>query len=303
MEIVTMPFPIINKTKLSSCLPCLLVSLAAFVYGVVQAVKTSNGQWDAIAVFLLLAIAAWYFNTAELTAHEKQTLAKPSLHSRIVAWLLLVCAIVISQLEISGTTELSSHIAVAISAIAIILFFQGTYAAFRMSLPLILFCILVPMREQFILTVSYPLRLVSTFLAVKTLQVFGIPVQYHLTTITMPGASLVITDACSGVEQLEAMTLVGYIIIKMHSQPVIYAICQYLFMLPIIIITNAARVVVTVLLYRAFGETILGNTWHAILGYVMVAVCSLLIIASKKLFPSDDDTPQNDGSTTPSQQD
>ena len=297
-----MPFPTINKSKLASCMPSLLVCLAAFAYAAVQAVKTSNGQWDAIVVFMLFAIAAWYFNTAELTADEKRISSKPNLHSRIVAWMLLICAIAVSQVKLSEAMELSTHIAVAIAATAIILFFQGPYAAFSMSLPMALFCILVPMREQFILMVSYPLRLVSTFLAVKTLGLLGVAVQSHLTTITMPGAAIVITDACSGVEQLEAMMLVGYIIIKMHSQPTIYAICQYLFMLPVIIIANAGRVILTIVLYKAFGETILGNTWHAILGYVMVFVCSLLIIASRKLFPSDDDAPNSDDAAT-SQQD
>ena len=298
---ITMPFPVISKTKLTSCLPCVLVSLAAIAYSVVQAAKTSNGQWDAIVVFMLLAVSAWYFNTAKLTANTQWKEDRTGHCSRIIAWLLLVCAIAMSQMELPGVSELSGHTAVAITAIAIILFFQGAYAAFHMSLPLIIFCILVPMREQFILMISYPLRLVSTFLAVKTLELMGTPLQYHLTTITMPGASLVITDACSGVEQLEAMMLVGYIIIQMHSQPTLYAVCQYIFMLPVIIIANTARVIVTILLYKVFGQTILGNTWHSLLGYAMVVVCSLLIIASRNLFPSDDGAPKNDD-TTPSSQ-
>ena len=104
----------------------------------------------------------------------------------------------------------------------------------------------------------------------------------------MPGAAqIVITDACSGIEQLEAMLLIGYLIIHMQPKPFIWSLCHYLFLLPIIIVSNSIRIIVTILLFKAIGPVVLENTWHATLGYCLVLACSLLMWYAGLLFPAE----------------
>ncbi len=279
------------KEKLAACLPCICICIVAFIYALVQAIRTCNGQWDSMVASMLLAIAVVYFGLKRFL-NEDTGFAASSAKERGAAWALLLCAVAIPFLFSSSSSELPHNTAITLFAIACMLFFHGWRTALWLSPALIIFCLFIPMREQFILMVSYPLRLISTALSVWMLKLLQIDVNYHLTTISMPGATqIVITDACSGIQQLEAMLLIGYLIIHVQPKPFLQSLCHYLFLLPIIIVSNSIRIIVTILLYKAIGPVVLGNTWHTTLGYCLVFACSLLIWYAGSLFPSETPAP------------
>ena len=67
------------------------------------------------------------------------------------------------------------------------------------------------MLETVMLALSYPLRLMATWLAIGCLKLFGISVHAERTLIMLEddGIGLAVTDACSGLEQLLGLILVG----------------------------------------------------------------------------------------------
>ena len=275
-----------QKDKLSSCLPCICICLVAFVYALIQAIRTCNGQWDSMIASMLLALAVVYFGLIRFMNDTDNALTS-SAKERVAAWAILLFAICIPPIFATSPTELPHNTAIALFAIAGMLFFHGWRPALRMAPALIIFCIFIPMREQIMLMVSYPLRLISTTLSVWVLKLFQVNIEYHLTTITLPGSTqIVITDACSGIQQLEALLLIGYLIIHLQPKPLVWSICHYLFLLPIIILSNSVRIIVTILLYHAIGPAVLNNTWHATLGYCLVFACSILFWYSGLLFPT-----------------
>jgi len=277
----------LRNEKLFHCLPCACICIAAFVYALVQAIRTCNGQWDSLIASMLLAIAVVYFGFRRFLAKDA-SFAASSIKERGAAWALLIAATTIPFLFSSSSSELPHNAAVTLLAIACMLFFHGWRATLRLSPAFIIFCLFIPMREQFILMISYPLRLISTTLSVWMLKLCQIDINYHLTTITIPGeAQIVITDACSGIQQLEAMLLIGYLIIHLQPKPPVQSLCHYLFLLPIIIVSNSIRIIVTILLYKAIGPVVLNNTWHAALGYCLVVACSILIWYADSLFTAE----------------
>ena len=275
-----------NNKTITQCLPCISVSIVAFIYALIQAIKTCNGQWDGMIAAMLLGLAIVYFSFIDIFTGKTQ-LTPPVIREQIVAWGLIILSPCIPLIFSDTVSDLPHYLAVALIAIGCVLFFHGTKTALKLSPALIIFCVFIPLREQIILMVSYPLRLISTIFSVEALKLFGVNIQRQLTTITLPSTQIVITDACSGIQQLEALLLVSYIIIKMQSKSTIWNICQYLFLLPIIIISNSCRIIVTILLYGVIGERVLDNSWHMGLGYCLVLLSSLLIWYSGLLFPDD----------------
>ena len=248
-------------------------------------------------ISLCIAIAVVYFGLRRFMK-EDTNYATASTMERGAAWALLLVATALPFVFASSSSELPHNTAITLFAIACVLFFHGWRAALGMSPALIIFCLFIPMREQFILMVSYPLRLISTTLTVWVLKLCQINIDYHLTTITMPGeAQIIITDACSGIEQLEAMLLIGYIIIHLQPKPFIWSLCHYLFLLPIIILSNSIRIIVTILLLKTVGPVVLENTWHATLGYCLVFACSLLFWYAGLLFPAETAVTSANGNT------
>lgn len=135
------------------------------------------------------------------------------------------------------------------------------------------------MLESFSLALSYPLRLMATWLAVGALRLFGFAVQTQRTLITLEDGELeiAITDACSGIEQLFALVVIGGFFAFMMQHRLLPRIMHWATVLPCVVLANAIRLVAIVVLYRIFGETILGNAWHMALGWAQTVLAVALL--------------------------
>lgn len=142
------------------------------------------------------------------------------------------------------------------------------------------------MIETLTLALSYPLRLMATFGAVAVLKLCGVAVTADRTLITLgsDGTGLAVTDACSGLEQLFALILIGGVLAWMMQKSLGFRLMHWACILPSLVIANTLRLVVTVLLYNRFGDVILGNTWHHALGYAQSTLTLVLLWLFGKLF-------------------
>lgn len=137
---------------------------------------------------------------------------------------------------------------------------------------------------------SFPLRLSATLLSAGILKLCGIGIVYSGTSLELPGLDISITDACSGINQLDAFILIAFIIVHILHRKNIWKTLHFAFIIPSIIIGNALRISLTVLLYKWLGETVLQNTWHTALGYVQIILAMMIFLAAGKIF-SVSDTP------------
>ena len=69
----------------------------------------------------------------------------------------------------------------------------------------------------------------------------------------------------------------------MHSKANWQAL-HFTFIIPSVIVANALRIVLTVLLFKVCGEVILGKFWHILLGYVQIVLALAIFLAIGKLF-------------------
>ena len=131
---------------------------------------------------------------------------------------------------------------------------------------------------------SFPLRLSATMLSAGILKLCGVSVVYEGTSLGLPGIDLSITDACSGINQLDAFILIAFIVVHILHKKRVWKALHLAFIIPAIIFGNSLRIVLTVVLYKAWGEVVLQNTWHTVLGYVQVVLALLIFIAVGKVF-------------------
>jgi len=164
-------------------------------------------------------------------------------------------------------------------------FFCGVRAMLLALVPLFGCFLAVPFREQIVLYLSYPFRMVSTVLSVGFLQMFGMEIHNDMTTIRIEGLDIAITDACSGIQQFEAMILVAFWIVFAWPRAFFWRCAHYLFLIPSIILANAIRIIVTILLYKMIGDTALNNAWHVGLGYAQVVIAVALFFLVGCLLP------------------
>lgn len=130
--------------------------------------------------------------------------------------------------------------------------------------------LIVPFRSCLMLYISYPLRRLSTLLSAGALHFCDPRIVWEGTTIMLPGVDIGITDACSGIAQLEAMFLIAYLIVRREKTPLLWRALHYLFLVPAIILANALRIILTAGLFRVVGERVFSDMIHAALGYFQV---------------------------------
>ena len=135
------------------------------------------------------------------------------------------------------------------------------------------------MIEYIFLTLSYPLRLMATWLAVGALKAVGVPVSAEHTLIALDSGAtqIAVTDACGGLEQLGGLVAVGLLFAWLMQKGWGWRILHWATILPCVVLANAVRLIVTVLLVKAYGDVILGDAWHISLGWAQTVLAVVLL--------------------------
>lgn len=255
----------------------------------ILAIKSSipalfSGSWDAATVDLTMAgvlLFVMFKNICKLNIQDTNH------WGRLTAWGLLLCSNLLILLpESSFSGNLLRAFSFVLLLAGLILYFSNWRTALY-CLPATLWCcIFIPFHEEIMLMASYPLRLSATMLAAMVLKICGTGVVYSGTSLNLPDLNIAITDACSGINQLDAFLLIAYISVKMMHSKANWQILHFAFIISSVIIANALRIVLTVFLFKMCGEVILGKFWHVLLGYVQIVLALAIFLAVGKLFCS-----------------
>ena len=275
-------FKILLKRLLRHPLGALYGMLLGFVALSSAVPMFRSGMWDAALVDLVMAaiLLALMLKTFIGTFRKRSTFA-----NKCFAWLMLFTANILALLpthEFPGS--LSTALAFSLLICGFVLYFSGTLIAAVCILPTLWCCVFMPYHEEFMLLLSYPLRLSATMLSSLVLKLRGVEAICSGTSLRLLDLDIAITDACSGINQLDAFILIAFIAVEMLHKEIFWKILHFAFVIPALIIGNSLRIVITVLFYKICGDVILENFWHVTLGYVQIILALLLFFAVGKLF-------------------
>ena len=241
-----------------------------------------SGMWDAALVDLATASVLIFLM---LKRYIPQYGKPVSFVEKCSAWMLLILADILVLMPVHNFAGgLCTALAFSLLICAFILFFSGGYIAAIGAAPAFWCCAFMPYHEEIMLLLSFPLRLSATALSAGILNLLGVKVVYSGTTLILPGVNIAITDACSGINQLDAFILIAFAAVQLLHRKASWKCLHFAFIMPSIILGNGLRIVLTVLLYRGLGERVLENTWHTALGYVQIIFAMLIFLAVGWIF-------------------
>ena len=244
-----------------------------------------NGAWDAALVDLLMAgiMIAFMLRTVICTFRKS-----PGVVGVLVSWGMLLLVNLLSLLSVHEFFwGISSAVAFSLLICAFVLHFSGPVIALACLAPTLWCCVFMPYHEEFMLLASYPLRLSATALSAGILRLLQIEVVYAGSSLRLPELNIAITDACSGINQLDAFILIACIAVSMMHRTTGWKLLHFAFIIPAIIVGNTIRIVLTVLLFQLLGERVLEPAWHLALGYVQLILALLIFLAVGELFRSE----------------
>ena len=277
-----MKFPV--KYLLKHPLGALYGTLLGFVAFFAALPMIRSGMWDAALVDVIMAgILIGIMLKKFIIFHRRNS----SLPEKCAAWTMLIFANILA-LSPGGEFPGSLNTAFAFSLIicSFVLYFSGSLIAASSAAPTLWCCVFMPYHEEFMLLLSFPLRLSATMLSAGILKLCGVELIYSGTLLHLPDLDIAITDACSGINQLDAFILIAFIAVQMMHRNSGWRMLHFAFIIPSIIIGNSLRIVLTILLYKLWGETILQNSWHIILGYGQIVFALLIFLLIGRIFRS-----------------
>ncbi|MBR2509969.1 MAG: exosortase/archaeosortase family protein [Lentisphaeria bacterium] len=242
----------------------------------------ASGMYDAGAIDLAMAGILIAFMLRKFIVSFRR---ESDFIEKCIAWVILIIVNILALLptqEFPGS--LSTAVAFSLLICAFVLYFSGSLIAAICVAPTVWCCVFMPYHEEFMLMLSFPLRVSATVLSAGILKLCGIGVVYSGTSLTLPGLNIAITDACSGINQLDAFILIACIAVQILHKKTFWKVLHFAFIIPSIIAGNALRIVLTVLLYNWLGESVLQNTWHTGLGYVQIILALAIFLLFGKMF-------------------
>jgi len=262
---------------------CTAIFAAAFAFACWQSAQQIRSEWGGAAALLILLACLLYM--AVKTSSSVPAKAGGFPWNKVFGWGMaaaaLGCVFLFRMNAVPGF-KYGTRFFLALGAVSL---FCGIRAMLYGAVPLFGCFFVVPFREPIVLYLSYPFRMVSTVLSVGFLQMFGMKIENDMTTIRIEGLDIAITDACSGIQQFEAMILVAFWLVMVWRRPFVWRCVHYAFLIPSIILANAIRIILTIVLYKAGLESVLNNTWHEGLGYMQVVLAVALFFLVGCLLP------------------
>ena len=161
----------------------------------------------------------------------------------------------------------------------LILFHLGTPVFRAVLFPLAFLFFMVPLPGVVFYAITFPLQRLAAEQAAWTLDALGIPVLLDGNVIHLAQLSLGVTEACSGIRSLISLfagaAAWAYLLLPPGWTMVVFIAAT----VPITIMANAARVVLTGLIGRQFGVEYASGFFHEFAGfaiYIFAFVCLLV---------------------------
>ncbi len=153
----------------------------------------------------------------------------------------------------------------------------GGWRVFRWSLPSVLFLwfmIPLPFKAERIL--SFPLQTVATKLSCWVLQFLGQPALAEGHTILIGENRLEVAQACSGLRIFVGIAALAFAYVVLVRRPLWEKAMLLVSIVPIALIANSSRIVVTGLLQQIWSDEAAQTFSHDVAGYVMIPFAALL---------------------------
>ncbi|MGD9161318.1 MAG: VPLPA-CTERM-specific exosortase XrtD [Desulfobacteraceae bacterium] len=295
-----------KKNRLVDIRPAALFSLLMLIISFVLLYKTDFdnilirwGQGDLSYCYLVPVIFLYllYLKADVFRAFEQ----KPS-SSGIV---LLVSSAIIYFCGRQGSLETLTYISIWLSLIALFLILFGKDIARNLAFPFVILGFIVPVPPFLNNLFTFKLKLISSYLAVKIMQLIGLSVFREGNIIDMGITQLQVVDACSGLRYVYPLLLMGFIFAYMFNKKWWERLVVILSTIPISIVTNSLRIAVTGYLTIKVSPDAAEGFFHDFEGwlifmvsFVMLAIFSYLMKAlSKKIhgdIPADNVYPVSD---------
>jgi exosortase len=182
-----------------------------------------------------------------------------------------------------GADNFLMRISLIVILAGLVLFHLGRPILRTILFPFAFLFFMVPLPGVIFYSVTFPLQHLAARQAAWTLDALGVPVFLDGNIIHLAQLSLGVTEACSGIRSLISLfagaAAWGYLFLPLGWSMVFFVAAT----LPITILANAARVVLTGLIGQSFGVEYASGFFHEFAGLVIYAFAFACLLGTYSL--------------------
>lgn len=204
------------------------------------------------------------------------------------SWLgvgLVAAGVLIAIVTSVSPSLFRANLSLIVIAIGLVLAIEG-WRRFRLiALPLIYLFFMLPLPSHISTKVAVPLQQFASATSTRALRLIGVPALHEGYVIELPGRTLVVGEACSGINLLMGFLALGFVFAYLSKRRTWFRTVLFSATIPIALLVNVVRVTVTGLIHHYLDPRWAEGFLHFFEGYVLfIAGIILFYIIYKLLF-------------------
>ena len=214
--------------------------------------------------------------------YQKKNLLPKSSNLSTVPWtfpIIIFCSLYFFSL----LTEVHSVIFISmfISALFSIAYIYGISSIKLLFTPILLFLMIIPVPDQVIISITFPLQLLVSIISEIVIRFFDIAVIRNGNIIEITNKKFEIVEACSGLRSVITLitmsVIIGYFFLKNNFLKV-YLLLAAVF---VAIIVNIFRIVSMVIFFEYLKFDMSKDPVHSFLGIFVIIIAFMLLFSIK----------------------
>ena len=166
----------------------------------------------------------------------------------------------------------------------LVLYFRGWPTLRALSFPIAFLFFAIPLPNLIYNEIVFPLQFIASGFATKTLEILNLfPIMREGNVLIIPEMRLEVVEACSGIRSLMSLLALaaGFGYLAERSNWVRWF--MFFAMIPLAIISNGTRVMITALMAHYIGPKAAEGFMHEFSGWVIFVVATVLFLALHSL--------------------
>lgn len=226
------------------------------------------------------AAVLWFLGVCIAIYTGKESVSPKSNWDYVVCWLLIAAAFALAV----SAPGINKNFCVFVIFCALLSYFGDLKILLKTAVCGFLFFVIIPNTSELHTLLSSPLSKICAMFAGIFLDFIGIPNTVDEAIIRIGDNQIAVTAACSGIELLEAMLLLGWFVVVFSQENFYQKILHYLILFPLIVIFNTLRLISVIVLSQKIGDQAFHEPLHSIFGYTVVILTALTLYSIGHLF-------------------
>jgi exosortase len=223
--------------------------------------------------FFVIPLAAFF------TWERRDALIRASRRPSHVGLILLACSLACFVAGQLGSELFLTRVSLVGVVAALVLFIAGWEHLRILAFPIGFLLLMVPLPEIIFNRIAFPLQMLASRVGEAVIAASGVPVLREGNVLMLPGRTLEVAEACSGIRSLITLLMLAIVLGYFTERRTSMRVLIVLAAVPIAVFANAARVAGTGLTSYWVGPAAAEGFFHTFSGWIVfvVAFAALLV--------------------------